>query len=73
MGKTNILDAVYYLSFCRSAFNPVDSQVITHGEEFMVLEGNYSSDNGDIENIYCGMKKGNRKHFKRNKTEYKSL
>ena len=73
MGKTNILDAVYYLSFCRSAFNPVDSQVITHGEEFMVLEGNYSSDNGDIENIYCGMKKGNRKHFKRNKKEYKRL
>ena len=73
MGKTNILDAVYYLSFCRSAFNPVDSQVITHGEEFMVLEGTYSSDNGDIENIYCGMKKGNRKHFKRNKKEYKRL
>lgn len=73
MGKTNILDAVYYISFCRSAFNPVDSQVITHGEEFMVLEGNYSSDNGDIENIYCGMKKGNRKHFKRNKKEYKRL
>lgn len=73
MGKTNILDAVYYLSFCRSAFTPVDSQVITHGEEFMVLEGNYSSDNGDIENIYCGMKKGNRKHFKRNKKEYKRL
>ena len=73
MGKTNILDAVYYLSFCRSAFNPVDSQVITHGEEFMVLEGNYSSNNGDIENIYCGMKKGNRKHFKRNKKEYKRL
>lgn len=73
MGKTNILDAVYYLSLCRSAFNPVDSQVITHGEEFMVLEGNYSSDNGDIENIYCGMKKGNRKHFKRNKKEYKRL
>lgn len=73
MGKTNILDAVYYLSLCRSAFNPVDSQVITHGEEFMMLEGNYSSDNGDIENIYCGMKKGNRKHFKRNKKEYKRL
>jgi DNA replication and repair protein RecF len=73
MGKTNILDAVYYLSFCRSAFNPVDSQVITHNEEFMVLEGNYYSDHGDAENIYCGMKKGTRKHFKRNKKEYKRL
>ena len=30
VGKTNFLDAVYYLSFCRSAFNPIDSQVINH-------------------------------------------
>ena len=73
MGKTNILDAVYYLSFCRSAFNPVDSQIITHGEDFMVLEGSYSSDHDDFENIYCGMKRGSRKHFKRNKKEYKRL
>lgn len=73
MGKTNILDAVYYLSFCRSAFNPVDSQIITHSEDFMVLEGSYSSDHDDVENIYCGMKRGSRKHFKRNKKEYKRL
>ena len=30
MGKTNFLDAVYYLSFCRSAFGSADSQVIMH-------------------------------------------
>ena len=35
-GKTNFLDAVYYLSFCRSSSNPVDSQIITHGEDFFV-------------------------------------
>lgn len=34
MGKTNLLDAVYYLSFCKSASNPVDSQNIRHDEEF---------------------------------------
>ena len=49
VGKTNFLDAIYYLSFCRSAFNPIDSQVITHGEEFFMLEGNYRNDNGDID------------------------
>ena len=36
MGKTNVLDAVYYLSFCRSANNPIDSQVIRHDEPFFV-------------------------------------
>ena len=40
-GKTNILDAIYYLSFCHSASNPIDSQVIRHGEEFFMIEGHY--------------------------------
>lgn len=72
-GKTNFLDAVYYLSFCRSAFNPIDSQIITHEQDFFVLEGFYENDFGDEEDIYCGMKRGVRKHFKRNKKDYKRL
>ena len=73
VGKTNLLDAIYYLSFCRSANNPIDSQVITHNEEFFVLEGTYENEQGDEEAIYCGMKRGTKKHFKRNKKEYKRL
>ena len=69
VGKTNVLDAIYYLSFCHSSNNPIDSQVIRHGEEFFVLEGAYSDDL----KIYCGMKRGTKKHFKRNKKEYKRL
>lgn len=69
VGKTNVLDAIYYLSFCHSANNPIDSQVIRHGEEFFVIEGYYS----DNLQIYCGMKRGSKKHFKRNKKEYKRL
>ena len=72
-GKTNFLDAVYYLSFCRSAFNPIDSQVIMHDQDFFMLEGDYSADSADSLNIYCGMKRGTKKHFKRNKKEYKRL
>ena len=72
-GKTNLLDAVYYLSFCRSAFNPIDSQVITHNRDFFVLDGMYINDMGDEERIYCGMKRGTRKRFKRNQKEYKRL
>ncbi len=73
VGKTNFLDAIYYLSFCRSANNPIDSQIIMHDENFFILEGNYRTEQGDIENIYCGMKRGTKKHFKRNKKEYKRL
>lgn len=73
VGKTNVLDAVHYLSFCRSAFNPIDSQVIMHNQDFLVLEGNYTTDEGEEEQIYCGMKRGTKKHFKRNKKEYRRL
>ena len=72
-GKTNLLDAVYYLSFCRSAFNPKDSEVMRHDADYFVLEGDYTTDGGDKEQFYCGMKRGTKKHFKRNKKEYKRL
>ncbi len=73
VGKTNFLDAVYYLSFCRSAWHMPDSQLITHERDFFVLEGTYEDEQGEAENIYCGMKRGSKKHFKRNKKEYKRL
>jgi len=79
VGKTNVLDAVYYLSFCRSASNPIDSQVIRHEEPFCMLEGVYSEDAGNSEDAECsevisvGMKRGQKKHFKRNKKEYRRL
>ena len=79
VGKTNVLDAIYYLSFCHSANNPIDSQVIRHGEEFFMIEGEYSGqltvDSYDFSklSVSCGMKRGQKKHFKRNKKEYKRL
>lgn len=78
MGKTNVLDAIYYLSFCRSANNPIDSQVIRHEEPFFVLEGEYEGNQSneseeDTLFISVGMKRGTKKHFKRNKKEYKRL
>lgn len=68
-GKTNILDAVYYLSFTKSYFNPIDSQNITHGQGFFVIEGNFEAE-GKRHNIYCGVKRGEKKIFKRNKKKY---
>ena len=72
-GKTNLLDAVYYLSFCKSAFNPKDSEVMRHEADYFVLEGDYTTDAGEHEQVYCGMKRGTKKHFKRNKKEYRRL
>ena len=73
MGKTNFLDAVYFLSFCKSAHNAIDSQVIAHHQDFFMIEGEYQSEDGGSELVYCGMKRGQKKHFKRNKKEYKRL
>lgn len=71
MGKTNILDSVYFLSFCKSHTSTADSQIIRHNNDFYIVEGTYEDENGNEEVIYCGMKQGSKKHFKRNKKEYK--
>ncbi|MEG1660701.1 MAG: DNA replication and repair protein RecF [Bacteroides sp.] len=73
MGKTNLLDAVYFLSFCKSAGNPLDSQNIRHEQEFFVIQGFYEATDGTPEEIYCGMKRRAKKQFKRNKKEYGRL
>ncbi len=72
VGKTNLLDCIYYLSFCKSCFNLPDSQNVRHSEDFFVIQGKY--DFGDeTEDIYCGFKSGHKKIFKRNKKEYDRL
>lgn len=71
-GKTNLLDAVHYLSACKSYFNPIDSQNIRHGEDFFVVEGVFQHDS-DSDKIYCGVKRGQKKVFRRNKEEYERL
>ena len=52
MGKTNLLDAVYFLSFCKSAGNPIDSQNIRHDADFFVIQGFYEASDGTPEEIY---------------------
>ncbi len=71
-GKTNLLDAIYYLSFCKSFTNPVDVQNIAFDKDFFVIQGDYRI-NGKTDSVYCGLKRGQRKIFKRNKKEYDRL
>ena len=67
-GKTNVLDAVYFLSFCHSAQTTQDSLVIRHDQDFFMLEGEY-----EAFTIHCGMKRGTKKVFRRDKKAYQRL
>ena len=73
MGKTNLLDAVYYLSFCKSYTNPVDSQIIHHDADVCMLQGLFLDEGGAREEIYSGIRRRQKKQFKRNKKEYDRL
>jgi DNA replication and repair protein RecF len=72
VGKTNILDAIYYLSYTKGYFNSVASQNIRHGEEFFVIDGRYIKDERE-EIINCSLKRGLKKVVKRNGKEYEKL
>lgn len=70
VGKTNLLDALYYLSFCKSYFNPVDSQNIRLGGDFFAIHGHYRMDDiqsNDTATVSCTLQKGQSKKLKFNK------
>lgn len=69
VGKTNILDAIYHLSFGKSYFNPVSSQNIKHGTDFFVIEGLFQKEERE-EKIICSLKRGSKKVIKRNGKAY---
>ena len=73
MGKTNLLDAVYYLSFCKSAISPSDNGNIFHDAPFFMLQGAYTSDGGIDSEISCGLKRGEKKQFRRGGKPYERL
>jgi DNA replication and repair protein RecF len=71
-GKTNLLDAVHYLSLCKSYFNPIDSQQIKQGADFFMINGVFEK-NGNKEVVACGVKRNQKKQFKRNRKDYQRL
>ena len=73
MGKTNVLDAVYFLSVCKSSTTSLDQMAVQHTAEFMVLQGQYEREDGTREDIYCGLKRGTKKQFRRNKKPYRRI
>ena len=72
-GKTNLLDAIYYLSFCKSYFNAIDSQNIKHNEDYFSILGKYEVNNSHADSVHCVQKRNQKKSFKLNKKEYERL
>ena len=71
-GKTNVLDAVHYLSLCKSYMNVLDRQNIRFDQHFFAIQGIWEKEEQEIA-IHCAVKAGAKKVFKRNKKEYEKL
>ena len=72
VGKTNLLDAIHYLSLTKSYFNPVDQQNILHGKEMFVIQGTFRRGERE-EKIYCSVQTGRKKNIRRNGKNYDRL
>lgn len=72
-GKTNLLDAVHYLSMCKSSLPLTDGQSIRHGADFFLVEGRYTTDGAKSEAVVCSFSRKGGKVLKRNGKEYERL
>lgn len=71
-GKTNLLDAIHYLCLCKGYFNLIDTQQIKTDEDLFLIQGDFDRKEKN-EKITCGVKRNQKKQFKRNKKEYDKL
>ncbi len=72
IGKTNVLDAIYHLSYTKGYFNSVATQCIQHNEDFFLIEGNYEREEKSVV-VSVSLKKGHKKIVKKNGKEYERL
>jgi DNA replication and repair protein RecF len=72
VGKTNILDAIHYLSLTKSFFNNIDSVSIRHEEDYFIIQGTFVRE-GEEDQVYCAFQKQKQKLLKRNGKEYQKL
>jgi len=72
VGKTNILDAVHYLSLTKSFFNNSDTLSIRHGEDYFILKGLFVRE-GESDELFCAFQKQKQKVFRLNGKEYQRM
>lgn len=71
-GKTNLLDAIYYLSMTKSYFNALDGQNIKHEEPFFAINAKVEFDD-KTRKLHCSLKKGEKKTFSIDGAEYDKM
>ncbi len=72
VGKTNILDAIHYLSLTKSFFNNIDSVSIKHDEDYFIIQGLFDR-GGEADNICCSFQRQKQKVLKRNGKDYQRM
>jgi len=72
VGKTNILDAIHYLSLTKSFFNSSDTLSIRHGDDYFMIRGTFVTDENSDE-LFCAFQKTKQKVFKLNGREYQRM
>ncbi len=75
-GKTNIIDAIHYLSLSKSMMVMTDRQSVRHEEPFFVIDGSFATDEGRSEGVVCSFSRQRAKgvkSLKRNGKEYERL
>ncbi|MFI3330616.1 MAG: DNA replication and repair protein RecF [Rikenellaceae bacterium] len=72
-GKTNIIDAIYYLSMCKSSLSSADNQIVRHGSDFFLLDGEYLSEENKISGVVASFQRFGTKFFKHNGKQYDKL
>ncbi|MCW3080613.1 DNA replication and repair protein RecF [Segetibacter sp.] len=70
LGKTNLLDAIYFLCFTKSYFSKTDNASVHHGLQGLRIEGNFTR-NGETEKVVCILRENNKKEIQRNGEDYK--
>lgn len=71
MGKTNVLDTIHYLSFCKSAGGPSDHLNIRHEADFFMIKGVYRNEAGGTDTVSLAVQRGGRKRLRRNDKDYR--
>ncbi|WP_400192747.1 DNA replication/repair protein RecF [Hymenobacter sp. B81] len=72
-GKTNLLDAIHYLSLTKSAFSAADAQCIKQDADFFLVKGKFLGPNNQAELIQCSLRQGQKKVLTHDKQPYERL
>ena len=72
VGKTNALDAIYFLAMGKSYSNSITSQNISHQANFSIIEGGFNKSGKSLQ-IQCHFEREGKKIIKRNRKAYKKI